>query len=267
MPSAQLPDGRIHYQLEGRTDLPVLVFSNSLGTSLEMWAPQVGPFSEHFRLLRYDPRGHGRSAVTPGDYSIEQLATDLLQLLDSLELGRVYFCGLSMGGAIGIHLGSHAPERFYKLVVCNTAAKFGTAETWNTRMQAVQAGGTKAVAGSVIERWFTSGFRASHPLETQTTQAMLEAASPQGYLSCCAAVRDVDLRRSLGNVRVPCLVLTGTEDPVTPPAEARYLVDHIPQAQYAEVPAAHLSNIEARDDFNRQVLGFLLSGRSDRWTN
>jgi 3-oxoadipate enol-lactonase len=258
MPSAQLPDGRIHYQLEGHGDLPVLVFSNSLGTTLEMWDPQFGPFSENFRLLRYDTRGHGRSAVTPGEYSIEQLATDLLQLLDSLQLERVYFCGLSMGGAIGIHLGSHAAQRFHKLVLCNTAAKFGTAETWNARMQAVQAGGTKAIAGSVIERWFTSGFRASHPLETQATQAMFEAASPEGYLSCCAAVRDVDLRCSLGNVRDPCLVLTGTQDPVTPPGEARYLVDNIPRAQYAEVPAAHLSNIEARDDFNRHVLGFLL---------
>jgi 3-oxoadipate enol-lactonase len=259
MPSAQLPDGRIHYQLQGRGDLPPLVFSNSLGTSLEMWDPQVGPFSEHFRVLRYDTRGHGRSAITPGDYSIEQLATDLLQLLDSLQLERVHFCGLSMGGSIGIHLGSHAPQRFHKLVLCNTAAKFGTAETWNARIQAVQAGGINAVAGSVIERWFTSGFRASHPLETQATLAMLEAANPQGYLSCCAAVRDVDERRSLGNVRVPCLVVTGTQDPVTPPTEARYLVDNIPGAQYAEVPAAHLSNIEARDDFNRHVLGFLLS--------
>lgn len=256
---AQLDDAKIHYDLLGPTDAPVLVFSNSLGTTLEMWNPQIASFSTHFRILRYDTRGHGRSDVTPGNYTIAQLAQDLLQLLDFLKLERVFFCGLSMGGAIGIHLGTHAAQRFHKLVLCNTAAKFGTPETWNARIQAVQSGGMKAVAGSVLERWLTREFRQSHSVESQATLAMLESANPGGYLSCCAAVRDVDARPYLAKVSVPSLVLTGTHDPVTPPSDAQYLVSQISGSRYAEVSAAHLSNIEARDSFNAQVLAFLQS--------
>jgi len=259
MPLAQLADTGVHYDLSGPDNLPVLVFSNSLGTTLEMWESQVGGFSKRFRVLRYDTRGHGRSDATPGDYTISQLAGDVLQLLDFLRLERVFFCGLSMGGAIGIYLGCYAPQRFQKLALCNTAAKFGTAETWNARIQAVRSGGMKAVAAGVLERWLTREFRDAHSAETQATLAMLESANPLGYLSCCAAVRDVDARPYLGRVSVPSLVLTGTHDPVTPPSEARYLVSSIPGSRYAEVSAAHLSNIEARDDFNRQVLNFLLS--------
>jgi 3-oxoadipate enol-lactonase len=259
MPFAQLSDLQIHYDLRGQDTFPVLLFSNSLGTTLEMWDSQIEEFTKRFRVLRYDTRGHGRSGVTPGEYTIPMLADDVLQLLDFLHLDRVHFCGLSMGGAIGIDLGSRAPQRFYKLALCDTAAKFGTAETWHTRIRAVEAGGMRAVAGSVLGRWFTSAFREAHPDKTRVVLAMLENADPQGYVSNCAAVRDFDARQSLGNVRVPCLVLTGTDDPVTTPADARYLAGRIPSAQYAEVSAAHLSNIEARADFNGKVLAFLLA--------
>ena len=259
MPLAKLPDVQIHYEWTGAGHLPVLVFSNSLGTNLRMWDSQVEEFTKHFRLLRYDTRGHGQSQVTPGPYSIEQLSWDVVRLLDALQLDRVYFCGLSMGGMTGMFLGANAPNRFHKLVLCNTAAKIGTAESWNTRIQTVQSGGMKAVAGTVIERWFTPGFCSSHPAETRAVLAMLETANPQGYIANCAAVRDMDQRKSLGNIRVPCLVLTGTHDPATTPAEARFLVESIPGASYAEVSAAHLSNIEARGDFNRHVLQFLLA--------
>ena len=259
MAIAALPNAQIHYDLRGPENLPVLVFSNSLGTTLEMWDSQLGDFTKHFRVLRYDTRGHGRSEITPGDYTIAALAEDVLQLLDYLKFDRVSFCGLSMGGAIGIYLGAHAAQRFHKLVLCNTAAKFGTAETWNARIQAVQSGGMKAVAGNVIDRWYTQSFRDQHTLETEVTRTMLENANPRGYLSCCAAVRDVDARPYLGNVSVLSLVVTGTYDPVAPPSEAQYLVSHIPGSRYAEVSAAHLSNIEARDDFNKRVLEFLLA--------
>ena len=259
MTIAALPNAQIHYELRGPENLPVLVFSNSLGTTLEMWDSQLGDFTKHFRVLRYDTRGHGRSEIKPGDYTIAELAADVLQLLDHLQFDRVHFCGLSMGGAIGIYLGAHSAQRFRKLVLCNTAAKFGTPETWNARIQAVQSGGMKAVAGGVIERWYTERFRNQHMLETEVTRTMLENANPRGYLSCCAAVRDVDARPYLANVSVPSLVLTGTYDPVTPPSEAQFLVSHIPASRYAEVSAAHLSNIEARDDFNQHVLKFLLA--------
>jgi len=259
MPFAQLPDAQIHYEWAGAGDLPVLVFSNSLGTSLEMWNPQLSAFTQHFRVLRYDTRGHGQSTATPVNYTIGQLANDVLLLLDVLQLSQVALCGLSLGGATGIHLGAHAPHRFSKLVLCNTAAKFGTADTWNARIQAVTSGGMQAVASAVIERWLTPSFRASHPAEAASSLAMLESANPSGYLSCCAAVRDTDLRGALADVAVPSLVLTGTHDPVTPPSDARYLVQNIPGARYVEVSAAHLSNLEAREDFNHRVLDFLLS--------
>lgn len=259
MPIAQLPDAHIHYELRGSENLPTVVFSNSLGTTLEMWDPQLAAFSEHFRILRYDTRGHGRSSIAPGNYTIAQLANDVISLLDFLQLGRASFCGLSMGGAIGMQLGAHAPQRFHRLVLCNTAAKFGTNDTWQARIQAVQAGGMKAVASSVIERWYTPAFRDAHPVETQATLAMLESANPEGYLSNCAAVRDFDFRNSLNAVRVPPLVLTGAHDPVAPPTDAHFLADNIPGACYVEVPAAHLSNVEASDDFNRHVVDFLFS--------
>jgi 3-oxoadipate enol-lactonase len=259
MPLAKLPDAQIYYEWAGAEHLPVLLFSNSLGTNLHMWDAQVEEFSKHFRLLRYDTRGHGQSEVTPGPYTIEQLSWDAVHLLDALKLDRVYFCGLSMGGMTGMYLGANAPDRFHKLVLCNTAPKIGNAEGWNARIQAVQTGGMKAVAKAVIERWLTPSFRSSHPAEIQAVLAMLETTSPQGYAACSGAVRDADLRQSLKNIRLPCLAVAGTHDPATTPADLRSMAESIPGAAYIEFSAAHISNLEARDDFNRRVLQFLLA--------
>jgi 3-oxoadipate enol-lactonase len=259
MPFAKLPDTQIHYEWAGDERLPTLLFCNSLGTNLRMWDGQVDAFSKHFRLLRYDTRGHGQSSVTPGPYAIEQLSGDVIGLLDTLKLDRVCFCGLSMGGSIGMFLGANAPERFHKMALCNTSPKFGTPQTWGARIQAVQAGGMKAVAGGVIERWLTPRYRASHPDETQTVLAMLETADPQGYVANCEAVRDADMRTILANIRVPCVVVAGTHDQSATPADGRLLAKSIPGAGYAELPAAHLSNIEARDEFNRCILQFFLT--------
>jgi 3-oxoadipate enol-lactonase len=259
MPFAQISDARLRYELAGPETAPALVFSNSLGTTHRMWDSQIETFSRHFRVLRYDTRGHGDSSVTPGPYTNEQLSLDVVGLLDALRLDRVYFCGLSMGGMAGVFLGAHVPKRLHKIVLCNTAAKIGAAETWNARIEAVQKGGMKAVAAAVLERWLTPGFRASHPAETKTVLEMLERANPEGYAACCAAVRDTDERQSLAKVQVPTLVLAGKHDPVIPPADAHYLAEHIPAARYVEVDATHLSNLEAKEEFNRAVLGFLES--------
>jgi 3-oxoadipate enol-lactonase len=259
MPFAKLPDVQIYYEWDGPEDKSVLVLSNSLGTNLHMWEPQLPEFTKHLRLLRYDKRGHGKSSAPPGPYTLDQLGTDVLRLLDELKLDRVCFCGLSVGGATGMFLGAHAPTRFHKIALCNTAAKFGTPEMWETRIRNVRSGGMKAVASAVVERWLSPGFRASHPQETQTVLDMLEAANPEGYLATCTAVRDTDLRQSLAAIRVPCLVLAGTHDTSATVADARFLVERIPGAQYVEVSAAHLSNIEAAGDFNRHVLQFLLA--------
>ncbi|MGB8494417.1 MAG: 3-oxoadipate enol-lactonase [Candidatus Acidiferrum sp.] len=257
MPSAKLPDAQIFYEWSGPEHAPVLVLSNSLGTTHRMWDPQVAAFTRHFHLLRYDTRGHGQSSVTPGPYSIEKLSWDVVCLLDFLHLDRVHFCGLSMGGMTGMFLGANAANRFHKIVLCNTAAKIGTPETWNARIDAVQKGGMRAVTAGIVERWLTPAYRASHPAETAAVLRMLEEANPEGYVACCAAVRDMDQRQNLQNVKVPALVLAGTHDAATLPADGQLLAKHIPGASYVELNAAHLSNIEAQDDFNSRVVNFL----------
>jgi 3-oxoadipate enol-lactonase len=255
----EVADCKIHYASSGAASAPVLLLSNSLGTTFSMWDGQVPTFEKHFRVLRYDTRGHGQSSVTPGSYSAEQLGKDVLSLLDALQIDSVYYCGLSMGGMIGMWLGTNAPERLHKLVLCNTAAKFGTAEGWNTRIETVRKGGMNSIATGVIERWFTPAFRASHPAEVAAVQRSLESINPEGYTANCAAVRDFDHRASLSNIRVPTLVIAGAQDPATPPSEGRFIAEHIPGARYVELSAAHLSNIEARDAFNREVSSFLLA--------
>jgi 3-oxoadipate enol-lactonase len=257
MPFAKLPGAQLHYEWSGPEHAPVVLFSNSLGGTLEMWNYQVAEFSKDFRVLRYDTRGHGQSSVTPGPYTIEQLSNDVLHLLDALQLEKVCFCGLSMGGTTGMFLGAHATRHLQKIVLCNTAAKIGTAESWNARIKAVREFGMKSIASAVIERWMSAAFRKTHPAEASAALAMLEAANPQGYAANCAAIRDADLSQSLHNVGVPTLVVAGTRDSVTTPADARFLADNIPGAGYVELVAAHLSNIEAQADFNREVLSFL----------
>jgi len=206
MPIVKSGETRIHYALEGQGGTPSLVFSNSLGANYSMWDPQAAEFRKRFRVLRYDTRGHGQSSVTPGSDSIEQLAKDVIALLDALDLDRVHFCGLSMGGMIGMWLGVNAPERLNKLVLCNTAAKIGTSEFWNARIDAVQKNGMKSVASAVVERWFSPAFRHKSPATISSTLKMLEEANPDGYVACCAAVRDFDFRQQLINIHIPALV-------------------------------------------------------------
>jgi 3-oxoadipate enol-lactonase len=176
-----------------------------------------------------------------------------------LDLDRVHFCGLSMGGMIGMWLGVNAPERLNKLILCNTAAKIGTSEVWNARIEAVRKNGMKSVASAVIERWFSPAFREKAPATVSRTLKMLEEANPEGYAACCAAVRDFDFRKHLGGIHIPVLVIAGAHDPATPPADGRFLADQIPGARYAELNAAHLSNIEDQDRFNGEVTAFLNS--------
>lgn len=259
MPFAQLQDVRIHYDLAGPLGAPALVFSNSLGATLSMWDPQMPVFEKQFRVLRYDTRGHGQSSVTRGPYTIDQLARDVIGLLDELKLDRVSFCGLSMGGQTGMWLALNAPDRFHKLVLCNTAAKIGTPEMWNTRIEGVRKGGMKSISSAVMERWFSADYRTKSPDVVRSTKLMLEGANPHGYVRNCAAIRDFDARESIAAIHVPTLVIAGTHDAATTPADGRYLADRIAGARYVELNAAHLSNIENRDRFNTELSAFLLS--------
>jgi len=259
MPFAHLNDVRIHYEFDGPANAPVVVFSNSLGATLSMWDPQIPAFRKQFRVLRYDTRGHGQSSATPGPYNIEQLARDLLNLFKSLQLDRVHFCGLSMGGMTGMWIALNAPQVLGKLVLCNTAAKIGDTAGWNSRIEAIRSGGMKSVSSAVIERWLSSPFRSSSPGVTASTQRMLESADLDGYIANCAAVRDFDARETIHAIQIPTLVIAGTHDPATTPAEGRFLAKKIPGARYVELNAAHLSNIESQTQFNAEVLGFLNS--------
>jgi 3-oxoadipate enol-lactonase len=257
MPFVESGEAKIHYELEGPSGAPLLVFSNSLGTDYSLWDPQAHEFSKKLRVLRYDSRGHGQSSSTSGPYSVEQLAKDVIALLDALKLDRVHFCGLSLGGMIGMWLGANAPQRLHKLVLCNTGAKIGTVENWNTRIETVRKNGMKSIAPAVLERWFTLSFHEKAPGQVSRIRNVLEGLNPEGYAACCAAVRDFDFRDELGNIRVPTLVIAGAHDPATPPADGRFIADHIPGARYVELNAAHLSNIEDQERFNAELTAFL----------
>ena len=257
MPFADLTDVRIHYSLTGPASAPVLVFSNSLGASFSMWNPQLTALSSRYRLLRYDTRGHGQSSAPPGPYSIELLADDVLHLLDALNLDRVNFCGLSMGGQTGMWLGLYAPERLQKLILCNTGAKIGTLELWNARIDAVLARGMADISGAVVGRWFTPDFALQHADVVASTKTMIESANPQGYASCCGALRDFDARETVSSIALPTLFIAGSHDLATPPADGRFIAEKICGARYVELHAAHLSNIEAEARFNLEVENFL----------
>ena len=260
MPFVEVGEVRTHYALTGDEE-PVLVFSNSLGTDFSMWDPQMAELQRHFRILRYDTRGHGQSSVTPGDYTIEQLGRDVLGLLDSLRVDRVDFCGLSMGGMIGMWLAVHAPSRLHRLVLANTAARIGTKEMWNARIATARRDGMKPVAAAVIDRWFTPEFRASprgsSAEKVARAQRMLENSPPEGYAACCAAIRDMDQRETIAQINAPTLVIYGRSDPGTPEADAQFLTDRIRGAVKVELAAAHLSNVEQADAFTEVVSNFL----------
>jgi 3-oxoadipate enol-lactonase len=257
MPFAESNGARLNYRFDGPADAPALVLSNSLGTNLSMWDPQIPALAALFRVLRYDTRGHGQSAVTPGSYSITQLGRDVVGLLDAVGIERAHFCGLSMGGAIGMWLGIYAPERINRLVLCNTAAKIGAMETWKARIEMVRTKGMGPVAETQAQRWFTPAFIAKAPDVIATTRQMIASTSPEGYAANCGAIRDADQRETISRIRARTLVIGGLHDPVIPAADVRYLAGTIPGAKLVELDASHLSNVEAADEFTKTLLSFL----------
>ncbi len=257
MPFANLNGIQLHYRLDGDAALPVLVLSNSLGTSLAMWDPQIPALSRHFRVLRYDTRGHGQSGVTPGPYTIAQLGGDVIALLDQLGIERAHFCGLSMGGSTFMWLAVHHPQRVDKLILCNTGAKIGTAEAWNSRIETVSKEGLGAIAGAVVSRWLTPEYAEKNPQQVQALTTMLLATPAEGYAGACAAVRDNDLRDAIAGIRAPTLVIAGSGDVPTPPADAQFMRAAIPGALYVEFDAAHISNQQQPEAFTQALVQFL----------
>jgi 3-oxoadipate enol-lactonase len=257
MPKIEVNGARLFFTLTGVEGAPVVVLSSSLGTTLDMWRPQLQPLEREYRLLRYDMRGHGSSELTLAPCTIATLAQDVVAMLDKLGLGKVHFCGLSIGGFIGQWLGARIPERVLSLLLCNTAAKIGTPETWNKRIADVEQGGMPSIAEPVLERWFTPAFRMASPAAVAPLRAMLLATDPRGYTLLCAAIRDMDHRELVEEIRIPTCVLAGAHDPVTTVEDATFLQTKIPGAKLVTLPAAHISNVEAAARFNDSIITFL----------
>lgn len=248
---------RIAYRFDGPEDAPVLLLSNSLGTTMEMWAPQMAAFTRRFRVLRYDSRGHGQSGSPAGGYSMDRLGRDAVQLLDALNLETVDFCGLSKGGMVGQWLGVRAPERIRKLILANTSAYMGPPSGWQSRIEGVLENGMAPLAEASIARWFTPDFPSAAPDAVAPIRAMLTACDPAGYAGCCAAIRDMDQRPTAPLIQPRTLVIAGARDPSTSVADGRWLADTVKDGRLVEIDAAHLSNVEQPEAFTAAVLEFL----------
>jgi 3-oxoadipate enol-lactonase len=250
-------DVEIRYEHAPRPGAPALLLLNSLGTSLEMWDDQAQPLSEHYELIRYDARGHGKSGVgSKQTLTIDDLARDALAVLDACGVARTHLCGLSLGGMTAMHIASRWPDRVLKVVLSNTSPYMPTRETWNTRIQTALGQGMSALVDAILERWFTPEFRAAQPDKVERIRAMLLACDPRGYAACSAAIRDMDQRESIRSITAKTLVIAGTRDPATPLTEAELIARSIADAKLTTLEAAHLSNIERADEYTATLLDF-----------
>jgi 3-oxoadipate enol-lactonase len=249
----------VHSQLDGPETAPVLMLSNSLGTALDMWDDQMPALAEHFRVVRYDLRGHGRSPAPPGPYSIEELAGDALELLGRLGLERVRFCGASLGGMTGMWIAINSPDRIDRLVLCCTSAHIPPRERWLDRAATVREQGMDAVAEASVERWFTPALRRRQPETVERFERALGEIDPEGYAGCCEAIAEIDLRSELPKISAPTLVITGEDDLSTPPDHGRLIAEQVEHGDCLLLsPARHLANVERVDEVNRALLDHLL---------
>jgi 3-oxoadipate enol-lactonase len=244
-----------HRELDGPSDAPVLLMGSSLGTSLRMWDRQL-PLAHQLRLVLFDHRGHGGSQVPPPPYEIEDLGRDVLELMDSLGIERASYCGLSIGGMVGMWLGANAPERIDKLVLICTSAYMPPASAWQERAAAVlEARSPEPVADAVVARWLTPEFAAAHPELVAELRAMLVATDAEGYAACCGAIERMDLRGDLGRIQAPTLVISGAQDQATPVEHQTLIAESIRGAHHEVVdPAAHISAVEQPEEINRLIL-------------
>lgn len=249
---------KTNYKLTGTPNSPVLALSNSLGTNMGMWEELIPNLLPYFRVLQYDTRGHGGSEITDDTYTIDLLGNDFIALMDKLQIDKVYFCGLSMGGLIGQWLGIHHPERLLKLILSNTDSKIGTVENWNDRIKTIKNEGMKAIVEGTMERWFTTDFRKNNPTRITEIKSDFTKNSIVGYANSCAAVRDADFRNDSHKITTETLVITGTEDTVTNVEQAELLADSIPNASLKVLAACHLSSTELPETFTQVLIDFIV---------
>jgi 3-oxoadipate enol-lactonase len=251
---------RLVASLEGPAGAPVVVLGNSLGTTREVWAPQAGVLGGRFRLLRFEHRGHGGSPAPPGPYTIEELGADVIRLLDDFGVGTASYCGISLGGMIGMWLAAHAPERVGALGLCCTSAYLPPAEAWALRAAQVRTAGLVSISGQVVGRWFTPAFRERDPAAVAGFVETLEGVEAEGYAGCCEAIASLDLRSSLGQISAPTLVIAGAEDPATPPWHGALVASGVGFSRLRVIRGgAHLANVSQAGEVTAALLAHLTS--------
>jgi len=252
----------LHHVADGPPGAPVALLLGSLGTTTEMWEPQVAGLAADLRVVRADHRGHGRSPVPPGPYALDDLGADVLALVDRLGVARAHVCGLSLGGMVAMWLAIHAPERVDRLALVCTAAAMPAA-SWHERAAAVRAGGVEAVADAVVARWLTPEGAAADPALAARLRAWLVATPAEGYAGCCEAIAGMALEDRLGEVRAPTLVVSAAQDPATPPADGERIAARIPGARLVVVDrAAHLANLERPREVLELLRAHLVPGEA-----
>jgi len=257
MPFLQIGDCVHRYEIDGAQEKPALVFANSLGSDLRIWDGVAARLLPHFRVIRYDLRGHGLTEAPAPPYSADDLARDIVGLLDSLKIEDAVVCGVSVGGLIAQALALRYTERVRALVLCDTGARIGTAEAWQQRIDKVRADGISSLVQMTMERWFSAGFRERSAADVRGYSLMLRQTSADGYVGTCAALRDTDLRQAVTQIKKPTLVLCGAEDIATPPELGRELAGLIPGAQFSLIDnAAHLPCVEQPDAVVERMMRF-----------
>jgi 3-oxoadipate enol-lactonase len=253
------PEIYLNVDVTGAADRPTVLLAHSVGCDLTLWDRQVDALKSELHILRYDARGHGRSAAPAAPYTIEQLAADALAILDHFGIQRAHLCGLSLGGTLGQWLALNAPQRLASLTLCDTAARLGTVEGWQSRIDAVLAGGTASIADLSMTRFFSERFREQEPATVERFRQTLIGTPDQGFAGCCAVLRDCDFRSKLPAIAVPTLVMGGLLDVPTPPADSRELAAAIPDAKLVLLDAGHISAVEAPAAFNKALLDHVLA--------
>jgi len=251
---------QIKYELSGKEDGPVVVLSHSLGSSMEMWNPQMDLLAQSYRILRFDTRGHGGSDAPEGPYTLEMLAEDTVGLLDALKIDRVHWVGLSMGGMIAQAMALDYPVKLKSLVLCDTAAVMGqdVQPVWQERIDAARQKGMSALVEQTLERWLTAAYLGKNTPETDLIRNHFLSTPVPGFIGCSEAIRKLDYLNRLSGITLPTLVIVGEEDPGTPVSAAEAIHERIAGSKLVVLPnAAHLSNIEQAEAFNRALLEFL----------
>lgn len=257
MPTVQLKNYTCNYEFLNSGKDRTIIFSNSLGTDYSMWNKVVDIIKSDFNIILHDSRGHGKSSNSKKELTIEELGEDIIELLNTLNIkGKITFCGLSMGGLIGQYLGISHSDKFDKIILANTAAKIGTTESWNTRIETVTANGLSSILDGTAERWFTTDFKKNHADEVDMILKKFAANDLGGYCANCAAVRDADYRYQIDKINIPVLVIAGSEDLVTTVDDGKFMKTKIAVSKLEVLKAAHLSAVEQAEEFAKNILSF-----------